>query len=86
MSTPAASPGIDPTEQADLLLRDLHTDVQWGIAFELAFTAALIYVLLLQEVFGTASLGLDAVLFVVPFPFIVWGADELRRWLLRRRG
>ena len=24
-------------------------------------------------------------LFVAPFPFIVWGADELRRWLLRRR-
>jgi hypothetical protein len=31
-------------------------------------------------------LGLDAVLFVVPFPFIVWGADELWRWLRRRRG
>ena len=28
---------------------------------------------------------LDAVLFVVPFPFIVWGADEIRRWLKRRR-
>jgi hypothetical protein len=24
-------------------------------------------------------------LFVAPFPFIVWGADELRRWVLRRR-
>jgi len=21
---------------------------------------------------------------LLPFPFIVWGADELRRWLLRR--
>jgi hypothetical protein len=41
---------------------------------------------LLQDVFGTASLGLDAVLFVVPFPFLVWGADELRRWLRRRHG
>ena len=39
----------------------------------------------LQDVFGTASLRLDAVLFVVPFPFIVWGADEIRRWLRRRR-
>ena len=57
----------------------------WGIAFELAFTAALIYVPLLQDVFGTAALPLDAVLFVVPFPFIVWGADEIRRWLKRRR-
>ena len=25
-------------------------------------------------------------LFVAPFPFVVWGADELRRWILRRRG
>jgi hypothetical protein len=24
-------------------------------------------------------------LFVAPFPFIVWGADELRRWMLRQR-
>jgi Ca2+-transporting ATPase len=27
----------------------------------------------------------SAMLFVVPFPFIVWGADEIRRWLKRRR-
>jgi hypothetical protein len=39
-----------------------------------------------MTVFGTASLGLDAVRFVVPPPFIVWGADEIRRWLKRRRG
>jgi hypothetical protein len=26
-----------------------------------------------------------ALLFALPFPFIVWGADELRRYLLRRR-
>ena len=57
----------------------------WGIAFELVFTAAVIYAPPLQSVFGTASLGLDALLFVVPFPFIVWGADELRRWIHRRR-
>jgi magnesium-transporting ATPase (P-type) len=57
----------------------------WGIAFELVFTAALIYLPPLQAVFGTAALGLDAVLFAVPFPFIVWGADELRRRRRRRR-
>ena len=39
----------------------------------------------LQSVFGTAPLGLGALLFVAPFPFIVWGADELRRWVHRRR-
>jgi calcium-translocating P-type ATPase len=57
----------------------------WGIAFELAFTAAVVYVPVLQDVFGTAALGLDALLFIAPFPLIVWGADELRRWLHRRR-
>ena len=56
----------------------------WGIAFELAFTAAVIYVPPLQSVFGTAPLGAGAVLFVTPFPFVVWGADELRRWARRR--
>ncbi len=27
----------------------------------------------------------NMLLFAAPFPLIVWGADELRRWLLRRR-
>jgi magnesium-transporting ATPase (P-type) len=56
----------------------------WGIAFELALTAALIYFPPLQTLLGTASLPLTDLLIVLPFPFIVWGADELRRWLLRR--
>jgi len=57
----------------------------WGIAFELVFTAAVIYAPPLQSVFGTAPLGLGALLFAAPFPFVVWGADELRRWVVRRR-
>jgi hypothetical protein len=36
-------------------------------------------------VFGTAALPVDAVLFDVPFPFIMWATDEIRRWLKRRR-
>jgi magnesium-transporting ATPase (P-type) len=56
----------------------------WGIAFELALTAALIYFPPFQTLLGTASLPLTDLLIVLPFPFIVWGADELRRWLLRR--
>ena len=56
----------------------------WGIAFELALTAALIYFPPFQSLLGTASLPLTDLLIVLPFPFIVWGADELRRWLLRR--
>ena len=57
----------------------------WGIAFELVLTAAIIYLPPLQALFGTAAPGLDVLVFVAPFPFIVWGADELRRYLIRRR-
>jgi hypothetical protein len=44
-----------------------------------------VYVPLFQDALGTAALGLPELLFILPFPFIVWGADEVRRWALRRR-
>jgi magnesium-transporting ATPase (P-type) len=56
----------------------------WGIGFELVLTAILIYVPLFQELLATAPLGPAELLFALPFPFIVWGADELRRYLIRR--
>ena len=58
----------------------------WGIAFELVFAAAIIYVPWLQAIFGTESLGLDELLLLALFPPLVWGSDELRRWVVRRRG
>ena len=45
----------------------------------------LIYAPPFQALLATAALTPDMLLFVAPFPFIVWGADELRRWALRRR-
>ena len=57
----------------------------WGIAFELTLAALLIYVPVCQDVLGTAALDPWMVALTVPFPLVVWGADELRRWLLRRR-
>ncbi|GAA4513483.1 cation-translocating P-type ATPase [Nonomuraea ferruginea] len=57
----------------------------WGIAFELALAAVLIYTPPFQALLGTAALTMDMLAFVAPFPLIVWGADEIRRWLLRRR-
>jgi len=57
----------------------------WGMGFELAFTAAVIYLPPLQDVFGTAALGLDQLAVVAPFPPLVWGVDELIRWRRRRR-
>ena len=58
----------------------------WGIASELVFLAALVYVPVLQEVFGTAALGATEIAILATFPFVVWGADELRRYWIRRRG
>ena len=58
----------------------------WGIGFELALAAAIIYLPPLQSLLDTAPLSIDALLFLAPFPFIVWGADELRRYLIRTGG
>jgi magnesium-transporting ATPase (P-type) len=57
----------------------------YGIAFELGLAAAIIYLPPLQSLLATAALPPDALLLALPFPFVVWGADELRRWVLRRR-
>jgi hypothetical protein len=56
-----------------------------GIGFSLAFAAPLIYAPPLHDFFGTAALEPAQLATVVPFPFVVWGADELRRLLVRRR-
>jgi calcium-translocating P-type ATPase len=57
----------------------------WGIAFELVLAVVMIYAPPFQSILGTAALTPGMLLFVAPFPFVVWGADELRRWLIRRR-
>ncbi len=56
-----------------------------GIAFELVFTAVLIWVPPLQGVFGTAPLPADVLGVIAVFPLAVWGSDELRRHAIRRR-
>lgn len=56
----------------------------WGILFELVLTAMIVYLPPLQELIGTAALSPSQLLFMAPFPLVVWGADEVRRWLLRR--
>jgi magnesium-transporting ATPase (P-type) len=56
-----------------------------GIAGEIMLAAAFIYAPPIQSLLGTTALPLRDVAFLAPFPVIVWGADELRRWLVRRR-
>lgn len=57
----------------------------WGIAFELAVSAVIIYVPAAQDAFGTAALSVTDILPMLTFPIIVWGADEIWRWSRRRR-
>jgi magnesium-transporting ATPase (P-type) len=75
------------TERASLRSVGLFTNplLLWGFAFELAFAAALIYAPPLQAAFGTAALGPEEMLVLLPLPVVIWGADELRRFFVRRR-
>jgi magnesium-transporting ATPase (P-type) len=56
----------------------------WGIAFELVFAAALVYLPPLQAAFDTAALRAEEILLLLPLPVAVWGADEALRRRLRR--
>jgi len=56
-----------------------------GIAFELAFASLVVYAPFLHGVFGTAALAPDQLAIVAPYPFVVWGADEARKALVRAR-
>lgn len=75
------------TDRASLRRTGLTTNplLLGAIAIELVFAAAVIYVPFLHTIFGTATPTFDQLLVVVPFPFVVWGADETRRWIQRRR-
>ena len=55
-----------------------------GIAFELVFAASLIYVPLLQRIFGTAPIDLQGWLVLFAFTPLVFLAEEARKALLRR--
>lgn len=55
-----------------------------GIAAEIVLAALFVYTPPMQMLLGTASLPLSDLALLVPCPFVVWGADELLRYLLRR--
>ncbi len=74
------------TERASLWQVSVFSNPQllWGIAFELGFAAALIYLPPLQVLFGTRPLGLTELALLSTFPVIVWGTDEIWRAIERR--
>ncbi|GGC89142.1 magnesium-transporting ATPase [Tersicoccus solisilvae] len=56
-----------------------------SIVVELVFSALIVYLPPAQLVFGTAAPEPWQLLMLLPFPVIVWGADEIVRCLRRRR-
>jgi calcium-translocating P-type ATPase len=56
----------------------------WAILGELVFTAVVVYFPPAQRVFGTAALPGWVVMLLLPFPVIVWSADEALRAAYRK--
>ena len=75
------------TEHASLRSVGFFTNplLLYAIATEIAFAAALIYLPPLHAIFGTATLTPTDVVLLLPFPILMWGADELRRFGNRAR-
>ncbi len=73
------------TEHASLRGIGLFSNplLSWAILAEVLLSLAIVYAPPLQAVFGTAALPLWQVALVLPFPVVVWGIDELRRYRLR---
>jgi magnesium-transporting ATPase (P-type) len=75
------------TERASLRQIGFFTNplLLLGIVSELVFLAAIVLLPPLQHLFGTRPLEAWQVALLCTFPPIVWGSDELRRALRRRR-
>ncbi|MGW0058255.1 cation transporting ATPase C-terminal domain-containing protein [Nocardia nova] len=56
-----------------------------GIGAEIVLAAMFVYPPPLQQLLGTAPLPLTDLAILLPYPLIVWGADELRRYVVRKR-
>ena len=74
------------TERASLRSIGVFTNrlLLWGIAFELVFAAAIVLVPGLNEVLGMALPPATQLAVLPVFPVVVWGVDEIARWIQRR--
>jgi magnesium-transporting ATPase (P-type) len=55
-----------------------------AVAAELVVAAVLVFAPPFQALLGTAALAARYLLLLLPYPLIVWSADELRKYLIRR--
>jgi magnesium-transporting ATPase (P-type) len=75
------------TQRASLRSVGLFTNryLLLGVAAELALAAVFVFAPPLQALLGTTAPPVGDLALLLPYPFIVCGADELRRYLVRRR-
>lgn len=59
--------------------------IVWGIIFETIVLLSIVYLPPLQAIFNTTGLGLIEWAYLIPFIPIMFGADELRKYYLRKR-
>ena len=58
--------------------------ILWGVAAEIALILAIDYTPWGNLMFGTAPVGLDVWLFVIPFAFAMLALEEVRKWATRK--
>jgi Ca2+-transporting ATPase len=58
--------------------------VNIGVISEIVIILALVYLPPLQRVFNTTALPASFWLLLVPIPFLFFGIEELRKWIVRR--
>jgi calcium-translocating P-type ATPase len=75
----------DPVRSAFSLGLASNPLILWGIAFELALLAAIVYTPWGQDLFGTAALPLEVWLYVLPFAAAMFVLEEGRKLLQRAR-
>jgi magnesium-transporting ATPase (P-type) len=73
-----------PTESAFRFGLFTNPLLAWGIAAEIALILAIVYTPWGNAVFGTAPLGAEAWLFMLPFALALLVLEELRKLLARR--
>lgn len=75
------------TTKESLLKAGIFTNryLIFGIIIEIFLILLIVYAPPMQKIFGTASLNLTDWLLLLPFAALLLGADELRKWMIRRK-
>jgi magnesium-transporting ATPase (P-type) len=58
--------------------------ILWGVALEVALAALIVYTPWGQAILGTAALGGEVWLFVLPFATAMVGFEEVRKWAAKK--